>query len=73
MAVVKKLINLDSQLIAKIQNIYGESVSLTYLIENLLWSLVRNSGQPLPSIIEKSAKEAKDEISLSSEILSEDL
>jgi len=76
MAILKKKIDLDSQLIEKIQYYYGEKISMTYIVSELLWALVReheSSNISIPSLLKKSAKEAKDALSISAEIPTEDL
>jgi hypothetical protein len=76
MAILKKKIDLDSQLIEKIQYYYGEKISMTYIVSELLWALVReheSSNISIPSLLKKSAKEAKDALSISTEIPTEDL
>lgn len=75
MAILKKKLDLDSQLIEKIQYYYGEKISLTYIVSELLWALVREheaANVSIPSLLKKSAKEAKDALSISSEIPTEE-
>jgi len=69
---VKKKFDLDSQLVEKIQLLYGDNISLTYLVESLLWALVRNTPSPLSTTFNQAAKDAREEISLTSEIRAEE-
>jgi hypothetical protein len=70
MATLKKKMDLDEQLVNRVIELYP-GISLTFLVEALLRSLIAQTEAihfSLPAIIQKSTRDAKDEISLSSEI-----
>jgi hypothetical protein len=70
MATLKKKMDLDEQLVNRVIELYP-GISLTFLVEALLRSLIAQTEAihfSLPTIIQKSTRDAKDEISLSSEI-----
>lgn len=71
MSVIKKKLDLDAELLERVQAIYGESSSLTYIVTELLWALVREheaSNVTLPKFFQKAARDAKEAISISTEI-----
>jgi hypothetical protein len=63
---VKKKIDLDKELVDRVQILLGDDISLTYLVSTLMWSLVaelEHKRFSLPDTIRQSAKNTIDEIS----------
>jgi hypothetical protein len=76
MATVKKKIDLDTQLVDKVQILLGDDISFTYLVSQLMWSLVyelEHKKFSLPDTIRQSARQTIDEISQSPPLRAEEL
>lgn len=68
MPVTKKKIDLDDLLVEKVKLYLGNDASLTSVISELLWALVRQfeeANVSLPSLIEKAAKDARENLEVS--------
>ena len=75
MPLVKKKLELDEMLIQKLQNIYGNSVSLTAIVSICLEELIfihEEEAISLRTLVNKGMRNAKDAISNTSEIQSDD-
>ena len=73
MGIVKKKLELDEQLFTRIQELYGDTVSLTAIVSVLLEELIAVHDEERISfrtLTNKAARQAKDALSLSSEIQS---
>ena len=75
MGLVKKKLELDEHLVQRLQDIYGQSVSLTAIVSVCLEELIAihdEEGVHLRTLTNKAMRQAKDAISISSEIQSSD-
>lgn len=75
MAIVKKKLELDSALFERLQEIYGNTVSLTAIVSVLIEELISihdEQNVTIKTLTNKAARNAREALSLSAEIHSED-